>query len=108
MKPPGQKKTTDKQRKQYGYVRLSWMLLVRSLAVEHCDLQAFHSALSACWLARHVEHCEQNQTSHPPHNSVVVNIHLLLLLWVSSEGGGPDPTCAKRNKEREEMVAFNR
>lgn len=51
---------------------------VKSFAVEHCDLWPFHSALSACWSAHHVEHCElkkkQNNNVSFPLNGVVVNV----------------------------------
>lgn len=80
---------------------------VKSFAVEHCDLWPFHSALSACWSARHVEHCELNNVSFPL-NGVVVNIYPSLILLASSEGNRLDRTCAKNNKEREKKVALDR
>lgn len=78
---------------------------VKSFAVEHCDLRPFHSALSACWSARHIEHCElKKENVSFPLNGVVVNVGPSLVSLASSEGDRLDPTCAKNNQEREKMV----
>lgn len=67
----------------------------------------FHSALSACWSARHVEHCELKKKKKKvsfPLSGVVVNIRLLVSL-ASSEGVRLDPPCAKK-KTRKERKRF--
>lgn len=93
-------------------VQLSWMLSVPPWReILRCwtlwPLTPFHSALSACWSARHVEHCELKKKNYVsfPLSGVVLNIRPSLVLLASSEGVRLDPPCAKK-KTRKERKRF--